>query len=363
MTTRRPESEMDITREQEVGRREDLEGHYTGVHFLEDMGAAVYGKVDGKNLVLIALAYRVGGSWWGTTDTIINNSTFHVAPYEQTELEDNDFISHRIDPFSRNDDFTIVDDGEMVTWKVGDRRYTARPPLWDIKGEHLGIDCNVTMERFSSPDWHVGTWDEMAQNGRGGRDFWGKATGTINARGEIYELGDKSIALHEHLVVGEHWVSKAGGSVQYFYHIYKSEDFQILIYSRPDFDVTYARIEFNDGRELFFEGLGQQVTIKPVEHWLDPQSFMRPPVAFEIRLHSPEATVEFSLKAYSRAIYSYSMAESTRTHYSLLVHSSGTFAGADGKRFAIKDAYEDVCYAEWGCTNTMGHGGPLEIIS
>src|SRR5581483_4957973 len=134
-----------VTLEQETGRREDLADRYTGIHFLEDMGAGVFGKCKGENVLLIALHYRVGGSVWGVDDTIINNTTFHAAPYDRQKIEDNDFISHRIDPIYRNDDYKIAREADRIVWQAGDRQMIARPPYWEIKGEHLGVDCDLTM--------------------------------------------------------------------------------------------------------------------------------------------------------------------------------------------------------------------------
>jgi hypothetical protein len=123
-----------ITLDQEIGRREELADRYTGIHFLEDMGAGIFGKAKGENVLLIALHYRVGGSVWGVDDTIINNTTFHAAPYDRQKIENNDFISHRIDPIHRADNYTITRETDRVVWQAGDRAIIARPPLLGHQG-------------------------------------------------------------------------------------------------------------------------------------------------------------------------------------------------------------------------------------
>ena len=347
-----------ITLDQEIGRREELADRYTGIHFLEDMGAGIFGKAKGENVLLIALHYRVGGSVWGVDDTIINNTTFHAAPYDRQKIENNDFISHRIDPIHRADNYTITKETDRVVWQAGDRAIIARPPFWDIKGEHLGVDVDITMERTGEPDWYIGTWEDLPTEGRGGRDFWAKTSGTITARGKTYELEENSYSINEHLVFGENWVVEARSfPVQYFYHLYRSDELQIFIYARPDSGVVYSRVVFTDGKEIFYDW--NQVTVEEEEYWFDPQTHIRPPVKFRVKLDSPEGRVELAPPAYSRSIYSFQLSEGTRTHYNYFVHSQGQFTSPDGKTIPIKDNEQDTCFAEWGLTSPLGSGAPL----
>jgi hypothetical protein len=242
-----------------------------------------------------------------------------------------------------------------VIWRAGDREIIARPPHWDIKGSHLGVEVDVTMEQVSSPDWYIGTWDDMPKNGRGGRDFWAKTSGTITAGGKVYELEDNSLSINEHVVVGEHWINEAGSyPIQYFYHLFRSDDLQIFIYCRPDFDVVYSRVVFPDGKEIYYDW--DSVIIEEEEYWLDPQTHMRPAVKFGIRLNSPEGNVELTLTAYSRSIYSFQFAEAMRTHYNMFVHSDGRFVHPDGRSTPIKDGWEDISFCEWGITSPLGNG-------
>jgi hypothetical protein len=347
-----------ITLAQEVSRREELADRYTGIHFLEDMGAGIFGKAKGENVLLIALHYRVGGSVWGVEDTVINNTTFHAAPYDRQTIENNDFISHRIDPIHRSDDFSVVEEPDRVVWRAGDRTIIARPPFWDIRGEHLGVDVDVTMERTSEPDWYIGRWEDLPTEGRGGRDFWAKTSGTITARGKTYELEDNSYSINEHLVFGENWVLEARKfPVQYFYHLYRSEELQIFLYARPDSGVVYSRVVFTDGPEIFYDW--DQVSVEEMEYWFDPQTGLRPPVKFRVTLDNPAGCVELVLTAYSRSLYSFQLSEGTRTHYNYFVHSEGNFTGPDGKITRIRDSETDTCFSEWGITSPLGSGAPL----
>lgn len=349
----------DVTLDQEVGRREELGEFYTGFQFLEDMGGATLGNCNGEKVLLIALAYRIGGKAWGVEDTIINNSTFCAVPWDRQEMEDNPFISHRIDPFVRHDDFKIIREPDRVIWQAGDRQYIARPPFWDIKGTHLGVDVDITMEQISSPDWYIGVWEDLPTHGRGGRDVWAKAWGTIKAGGKTYELEDNSFCTHEHVVTGERWtVTAIDSPIQYFMHTFRSDDMHIWLYARPDFSAPYARILFTDGTEVYYHG--EAISIKMEDFWVDPQTQIRVPVKFRVDLNSPKGKVELTLKAYGRALYLYSLMMAERIHYDLFVHSDGRFISPDGKVTPIVDKYEDVSFAEWGFTNPMGSGSVVD---
>ncbi len=354
MTNTKP---VAVTLDQEVGRREELsDQHYTGIQFFEDMGAAIFGKCKGENIAATLIQYRVGGSVWSAQDTIINNTTFQAAPYDRTKIEDNDFISHRVDPIYRCDDFTITKEHDRVIWQADDRQMIARPPFWDIKGEHLGVDVDVTMEQFGDADWILGPWDDLPKTGRAGRDVVAKASGRITARGKVYELEEHSVAVHEHVVLGESWVAQARSPIQYFYHVFRSEELQLMVLFRPDSGLVYGRVVVPEGKEIRYSGAN--ITIEEQDYWFDPRTAIRPPVRFRVQLDSAEGTVELFLTAYSRSLYVHAISQGTRTNYAMLVHSIGKFVGPDGKAILITDREEDLSYIEWGITSPLGSGAP-----
>ena len=260
-----------VTVDQEIGRREELTGQfYTGMQFLEDMGAGVFGKCNGENVLAILLLYRVGGSVWGVDEAVINQTSFHAAPYDRRKIEDNDFLSHRVDPIYRSDDFTITRESDRVIWQAGPRQVVARPPFWDIKGEHAGVDVDITMQQSGDADWLVGPWEKLGDEGRAGRDLFATASGRISALGKTYHLEPNSIAINEHVVFGERWVAEAQAySPQYFYHLFRNDEIQIFVYVRPDSGVIYGRVVFTDGREIRYDW--DDVTVTEGEYWLDPR--------------------------------------------------------------------------------------------
>ncbi len=147
MTTIQRPATSDVTPEETLSYRDQLgEPHFTGKHLLEDNAFLITGETDDHDVFAVSLTFNVNGEAWGGRPATLRQTNFMALPKSQRYkgIDDNDYIGVRSDPV-RPQPLEVTRDGDKVIWTEGDLVTTADIPYWTIKGEHAGVDFDVTM--------------------------------------------------------------------------------------------------------------------------------------------------------------------------------------------------------------------------
>jgi len=67
-------------------------------------------------------------------------------------MYDNDFVRSGWHPpqYLQPEDLKIVQEDNQVTWKLEGRSYICRPPVWEVKGSHAGVEIDLTCQQSGS---------------------------------------------------------------------------------------------------------------------------------------------------------------------------------------------------------------------
>jgi hypothetical protein len=339
----------DVTLEDEMPYKGDLsEQHYTGQNFLEDVAVAVVAECGDYDIALVAAAYNVGGEVWGVDDAVLQQTTFMAVPHKQQGMQDNPFISHRIEA-TRPSAFEIRREVDSVVKQVGNRLFTARSPHWEVHGEHMGVDCNVTMSGLGPTDWHLGKWVDIGRNGRGGYSQLCWAEGDITANSVRYEF-ECGYGIQAHEIVSEAWSKplETDNPIQYFYYMYFSDDVQVSLYMRPAAGSIYARVVI-DGKVTLFGW--DEVAVDELKWWVDPRTGMRIPVRWHVNCSTDDVMLDVNIAAYGRAIYGFYQTSAYKLHYNYLARTEGSILEVGGLKIRLEAR---LSWVEWGITTPLG---------
>lgn len=323
-----------------------------GEEFLEVNAYLVMGECQGNDLLLLAGAFRIGGKEsgnWRVADGMVMQTTFMTIPHsQQGRMQDNDFIGNCLDPIECFSDFQVMRETDRITWKVGNRRYVSRPPYWEIKGEHLGVDINLTMGGLGPAIRYLGPWADLAVSGQAGYDQPCWAEGTITAGGKVHTLG-KGFAVHEQLTMGKNWdLVPLLRKDPYNWIWCLSERVQVFIFTLPGLGVASGVVLF-DGQAFPFDQ--SEVSLDELEWWIDPKTDMHIPIRWHVNMNSAGGVMDMNVAAGGRGIFCYLKRSGHTMHYGFLARSNGRFFLPDGCSVIVQDMQT---YVERGrCTMTL----------
>ncbi|TPG36629.1 lipocalin family protein [Mycolicibacterium hodleri] len=326
--TRRP-AKTDITLDEELSYRNAMSPpHFTGKHLLEDNGFLLTGETDEHDVFAISMIFNVDGTEWGGKPATMRQTNFMAIPKSQRGkgLTDNDYIGVRSDPV-KSLNLSVDADDTQVSWSIGDLTMVAEPPYWTLKGEHAGVDFDVTMGGLQDASRFLGDFKELDQNGKAGVELPCWLEGDLTVDGVKYEL-QNGIAMHEKVIIGDAWVQGEAlrRRTNHYWMWVLSEDVRVFSYVKEATGVTFGHADVGEATDWFGPG---QITIDELDHWVDPRTGIQIPSRFAVAMQSPESTVSLTVEAYGRFMYTYCLAGGNITYHGLICRANGTIVSGD----------------------------------
>lgn len=336
MTTTRRSAVSDVTPEETLSYRDELaEPHFTGSHLLEDNGFLITGETDDHDVFAISVTFNVDGEAWGGKPVTLRQTNFMAVPKAQRYkgIADNDYVGVRSDPV-RPLPLNVVRDGDKVTWTVGDLVSTAEVPYWTVKGDHAGVDFDLTMGGLCSASRFLGAFSDLQTNGLAGVEQPVWVEGSISQGGQTYSL-QRGIGMHEKVIIGDQWVHGAAAErkTRHYWIWCLDEDVRVFSYVKEATGVTFGHHSIGDDHSHFGPG---QIDIAELDYWTDPRTGQRIPSKLSVTMKSDESVAALVIEAYGRFMYTYCQARANITYYGLMCRANGTISTPNGV-IPIKD--------------------------
>ena len=314
-----------------------------GVSYMENNCLFIMGESEeGDEVSLVSCIFRVGGGKdgpWQVEDKFVGQTTFQVMPKGHSSgMHNNDFIGNRS---WATDDWKsggVTKTKDAVIWKVGNVQQICRPPYWELKGEHMGVEFDLLFSGLGDAAFHKGKYADFAANGIAGYEAPLCAEGTIKAEGKTYTLKkEKSFGCQEKFTQPAWDLAKVLIGETYYWVWWANEHVRIFIYSYPSMGRSYSHVVV-DGQEVDFSENGKSnIKMEELEFWIDPKTRMRVPVKWHFNMQSANGTIDLDVAASSRTFYGYLTESGATMHYGLHSHSLGQMSFPDGRTIPLKD--------------------------
>lgn len=324
-----------------------------GMPYLENNGYMIMGETDeGEEVSFVSCIFRCGGGRdgpWQVDETFKGQTTFLASPKDHSgSMQDNEFIGNRTWATDAWESGEVIKTDDAVIWKLGDRQHICKPPYWEIKGEHMGIEFDLLLTGIGDAPYHKGPYKDLKKNQIGGYEHPLCAEGTIVADGKTYTLRkDKSFGCQESFIQPAWDLAGVLKGETYYWVWWASENVRIFIYYYPSVGKTYSHVTL-DGVEIPFSENGQSdINMEELEYWVDPKTRLRVPTKWHFNLKSANGVIDMDISAAYRTFYSYLTTSGATMHYGLHSHSEGEMKLADGRSVPLKDMRT---YVEHGWT-------------
>lgn len=324
------------------------EGHLDE-HFGDHVGIGIFGKAGDKDVLFVCTIYHIGGRAWGIKDGAIMQTDLVISDSDGDRvMRDNEFVANRLDPIATFDNFEIRQTDRAVTWCAGNREIVCRPPYWEIKGEHLGVDVNLIIAGDGPAIPYHGSWDNIGEAGVAGNEQLGTAQGTISYQGETYTL-DEGWAVRERTCLGKDYnVPKLlGGKSGYIWGWVFSEALKAFCFAQGGSGHFAGRVFIDDGIIDFTE---DGTTVEVTDSWVDPQTMAQQATAWKISMQSDKGKLELEVRTWSRYIFGFHLVDAYTTHTGALGRSNGQFTHPDGRVVILE---EQIAYFEQGFATAL----------
>lgn len=324
-----------------------------GMSYLENNGFMIMGETDeGEEISFVSCIFRVGGDKdgpWQVDDAFKAQTTFLVSPGGHSGgMQNNTFIGNRswaTDNWSRAE---IVKTDDAVTWKLGNRVHICRPPYWEIKGEHMGLEFDLLLTGIGDAAYHKGPYPDLVKNNIAGFEHPLCAEGTIKTEGKTYTLRkEKSFGCQEKFTQPAFDLAEILRGETYYWVWWASENVRIFIYYYPQMGRTYSHVTLDNEEIVFSENGQSDISMEELEYWIDPQTRLRVPIKWHFNMKSANGTIDMDIDASTRTYYSYLTKSGATMHYGLHSHSEGVMDLTDGRSVPLKDMRS---YVEHGWT-------------
>ncbi|WP_029115746.1 hypothetical protein [Mycobacterium sp. URHB0044] len=334
-----------------------------GQEFWQQNGYTFVGSSDGMDFLLwtriCIISGREGGQWLHTGQTVEHATTLIMVPSERRgALSEHTFIANgaQAAQLRARSDLTIVADDEAVSWSIGGRVYKATPDMWHIRGEHAGVDLDLTFTPTHPPLWPWGKSDDAAVVPIW-YDVMSEVAGTITVDGKPYTFAAHGI--REHMTVGKE-TNNIGNNAPYdpiYWNWLINPDISVWFfrYPGPGLDLGFVRV---DGEDIAYAS--GQITNTVVEHWSDRRSGLSLPCKWNLVLASGRGTLVLDIAAHGRAFFPWVQVLGVRLEIWMLCSASGTFHHADGKVTVIDEQLmcvnplQFLTYAEESTSGKIG---------
>jgi hypothetical protein len=325
-----------------------------GQGYYETNGCMVVASSEGNDILLWASPQIIGGGQWVVPHAIAHATQLIVVPSEQRGkgMYNNNFARVGWHPtqYLKPEELEIVKKSDKVVWKVGERQYIHRPPVWEIKGSHAGVELDLVFRQAAPPIWAFGPFEKLAEQSSGGYDCFVSVNGTIKAASRTYSIKD-GLALKEHCVLGgQAWdvIGQNAPPNHFYWTQMKTQDIQVYFFRQTARGINHGRIGV-EGKEInYMPGMGAgSISFNTLDHWHDPRSGLYLPCRWHLVMSSAQGTVDLEIAAHARLYYHYNAQKGVLLMMWFLSTANGVFYFPDGRSLPIKDAL--VC-TEWGRT-------------
>lgn len=332
----------------EASHYQDLPPGHLEEHFQDHIGIGIFGRSGDKDLFFACTIYHVGGRKWGIKDGAVMQTDLVVSETADREMKDNDFVANRMDAINPQKNFSVTTQADRVVWSAGNRQIIARPPIWDVKGEHLGVDVDLQITAIGSAVPYHGTWDQIGEHGVAGNEQLGKATGSITYGGETYVL-DEAWAVRERTCMGKDYdvPSMLGQKEGYLWGWAFSEDVKMFVFAQGGSAHYAGRVFLKDKLIDYTE---ENTKIDNLATWTDPKTRGTYVTKRKIILQSDEGTLDVTINTWSRYLFGFHLVDGYTTHFGALGRCSGTFTHPDGQVIDIDD---QIAYFEEGSATML----------
>ena len=334
-----------VTLEEQLSYKDKIPA---GMDFLENNGFMIMGETEeGEHFSFVSCIMRVGGSkdgCWSTEDSFKGQTTFLVTPKDlPAGMNNNDFIGNRTWATDNWEPAEITQTEDAVIWKLGNRVHICRPPYWEIKGEHMGIEFDLLLTGIGEAAYHKGSYDDLEKNNIAGYEHPLRAEGTIKANGKTYTLvKEKSFGCQENFIQPAFDLAAILRGETYYWVWWASEDVRIFIYHYPQMNKTYSHVTYKNEEIEFAENGQSKIKMDELEYWIDPKTRLQVPIKWHFNMESANGVIDMDIEASSRTFYSYLTKSGATMHYGLHSESKGEMKLTDGRNIPLKDMHTYV---------------------
>ncbi len=326
-------AESDVKLEEELSYRDRLP---EGSSFYEFSGALILGEAQGHDIAFISMPINVGGPVWLVEDTFFVQTQFIAIPQESPiVMRDIETVGNRNFPTEWPAGGThIIQKDDAVIWEVGNRRHICRPPYWEIKGEHIGVDCDILMGGLGNAASTFGDWADVNTTQRAGLDQPCWAEGTFKVGGTTYTL-EKAYGVHERLLWGD--ISdypQTFKDAPYFWIWVVSDSIRASAFICPKLNYGFAHVHA-EGKEIPFSV--EDIGLTPLEWWVDPKNQMYVPHRWHLNMNSENGVFDVELTAGSRLLFNYATRSGVTTHHGMVGRANGRFFFTDGHSMSVEN--------------------------
>lgn len=323
-----------------------------GEDFMEDFAHLIIAESEGYDICLVPNLWHVGGGkqgYWQVDKAMMIQTALLMTPKECRGSMDNfhrcEFIGNRLDPKDWVDSpFSIAQVGDSVVWKTQKLEYIARPPHWLLKGDHMGVQYDLTLGGIGTAIRSTGLWQDLPRTRRAGYDHCCWVEGSITVNGRKFVL-ENAYGLHERFTFGKTYDPVKNMAKPYNWVLGMSDNARIYFFALPGEDNIGNGQLVIDGEPLSF-GLGE-ISVQDTETWLDPMTLMQVPVKWRFRLSSKDGVVDLDMAASGRGVFTVASRPGTTVRYSFCCQTNGQAVLASGRKIEIKNV---MSYMEWGKT-------------
>jgi hypothetical protein len=343
-----PSSDVQLT--DELSHFQELPEDQLREHFQDHIGMGIFGKAGDKDILLVNTIYHVGGRLWGIEDGALIQTNLVVSSTGDRVMKNNEFVANRLDPLGHFDNFEVVQEADKVIWKAGNRQVICRPPYWDLKGEHLGVDIDIKISGIGTSIPYHGSWGDLATTGVAGNEQLAKAEGNLTYNGETYNL-DEGWAVRERTCLGKGWdVPSLMGSAGYIWGWCFSEALKVFCFAQEGSGHFAGRVYLED-RMIDFSA--DDTVVEPLASWIDPLTHATQPTSWHITMRSDAGSLELNVDTWSRYLFGFHLLEGYTTHHGALGRASGRYVFPDGHVISIDDC---ISYFEQGFATPLAAG-------
>ncbi|MDD5093923.1 MAG: hypothetical protein PHV74_06040 [Dehalococcoidia bacterium] len=331
MTSRR-KAVTNVTLEDQLSYKDKLP---KGQSYFENNALFLMGETSDHLISVVSCIFRAGGGLtgpWQVDDVYKLQTTFVVEPKGQTDkMHDNEFIGNRTWATDHWRGGGVRQTKDEVVWYLQNREIVCRPPYWEMKGEHLGVECDLVFGGLGDASYHKGKYADLAKNGLAGYEQPMWVEGSIKAQGKTYTL-TKGFGVQEKFTQPAWDLAQVLTGTPYYWCWWASDNIRIFIYYFPSMGRTYSHVVVDEKEVVFHDEKGSSnIILDELEYWIDPKTRMQVPVKWHFNLASKNGVIDLHVAASSRTYYGYLTKSGPTIHYGLHAHSKGQLFLSDGR--------------------------------
>ncbi|KAJ5924921.1 hypothetical protein N7454_007560 [Penicillium verhagenii] len=299
-----------------------------------DMGFVLRAKsVEGHDIHLWMFLYRQLGDAViidnDVCQTLLVNVCF--SDEEKQAMHDSPFINkgQNIDDYNQVGTLDVKISDSKVSWSSNGRVFESEPPIWHVKGEHAGVLVDLEFKQRGQAFYHCGEFSNIKNDeGIAGFVVHCRATGTVTVRDKVYTISDGH-GVHERILMGgrvpDRLSSMAGRGSNWVHGWGNHFSFYTLTRDVSQSSTFMLNI---DGETL--ASVGENVSIRETEHWLDPKTNQMNPRKWKISAVTAKGKLEAVVTGYARAYYSWIRRGGTLLVHQFVADCEARFIRTDG---------------------------------